>query len=127
MSEALAIQATDHDGQTIPERRRHRMYVTRNTEYHFRDAVCVAVRDRRSGNWLPSHLALQRRVSGRVIFHANGVAVPNEGAPEIGEALYFGDDGRELVTSRLTSIERPAKQLVVDYPEASGFIDFDAD
>jgi hypothetical protein len=103
------------------------MFVTRNTEYHFRDAVCVAVRDRRSGNWLPSHLALQRKVSGRVRFQSNGVAIPADGPPELGEALYFGEDGRELVTSRLTSIERPAKQLVVEYPLPSGFIDFDAD
>jgi hypothetical protein len=106
-----------------PERRRHRMYVTRNTEYHFRDAVCVAVRDRRSGSWLPSHLALQRRVSGRVRFQPNGVAIPVAGEPGVGEALYFGDDGRELVTSLLLAVERPEKLLVTSYPDPSGFID----
>jgi hypothetical protein len=105
-----------------PERRRHRMFVTKNTEYHFRDAVCVAVRDRRSGTWLPSHLALHRRVSGRVRFQPNGVAIPDAGEPGVGEALYFGDDGRELVTSLLTSVERPAKLLVTSYPHASGFV-----
>ena len=99
------------------------MYVTRNTEYHFRDAVCVAVRDRRSGSWLPSHLALHRRVSGRVRFHANGVAIPDSGEPGIGEALYFGDDGRELVTSLLLSVERPEKLLVTSYPDATAFIE----
>jgi hypothetical protein len=104
------------------ERRRHRMFVTRNTEYHFRDAVCVAVRDRRSGSWLPSHLALARKVSGRVKFHANGVAIPHHGDPEVGEALYFGDEGRELVTSMLTSVERPAKCLVESYPEPTRFV-----
>jgi hypothetical protein len=106
-----------------PERRRHRMFVTRNTEYHFRDAVCVAVRDRRSGSWLPSHLALHRRVSGRVRFQPNGVALPVDGEPDVGEALYFCDDGRELVTSLLTSVERPAKALVFSYPEATGFVE----
>ena len=35
------------------ERRRHRVYMTRNTEYHFRDGVCVAVRDRRTGDGSP--------------------------------------------------------------------------
>lgn len=105
------------------ERRRHRMFVTRNTEYHFRDAVCIAVRDRRSGSWLPSHLALARRVSGRVKFHSNGVAIPHHGDPEVGEALYFGDDGRELVTSMLTSVERPAKTLVESYPEPTRFVE----
>ncbi|MFO0673294.1 MAG: hypothetical protein U0235_27385 [Polyangiaceae bacterium] len=34
-----------------PDRRRHRVYVTKNTEYHFRDGFCVAVRgDRRPGD-----------------------------------------------------------------------------
>jgi len=27
------------------DRRRHRIYVTKNTEYHFRDGFCIAVRD----------------------------------------------------------------------------------
>ncbi|MBK7580967.1 MAG: hypothetical protein IPI67_12240 [Myxococcales bacterium] len=103
------------------DRRRHRMFVTRNTEYHFRDGVCVAVRDKSSGSWLPSHLALCRKVTGRVRFQGNGVAVPVHGSPEVGEALYFGDDGRELVTSLLTAIERPAKVLVTSYPAPSTF------
>ena len=105
-----------------PDRRRHRMFVTKNTEYHFRDAVCVAVRDLRSGSWLPSHLALHRRVTGRVRFHANGVAVPDGGEPRIGEALYFGDEGRELVTSLLTAVQRPAKTLVESYPLPTLFV-----
>ena len=99
-----------------PERRRHRMYVTRNTEYHFRDGVCVAVRDRRSNAWLMHHLALARRLAGAVHFFANGTAVPRREEPAVGEALYFDEDGRELVTSLLSSIERPPKELVLQYP-----------
>jgi len=98
------------------------MYVTRNTEYHFRDAICIAVRDRRTGTWLPSHLALCRTVTGRVRFQPNGVAIPHGGDPEVGEALYFGDEGRELVTSLLLAIERPQKTLVESYPEPTRFV-----
>lgn len=112
----------DRPGFAGKERRRHRMFVTRNTEYHFRDGVCVAVRDRRTGTWLPSHLALHRHLSGRVRFQPNGVAIPDGGPPEVGEALYFGDDGRELVTSLLTAVERPAKALVTAYPEPTSFV-----
>lgn len=112
----------DHPGFGGQDRRRHRMFVTRNTEYHFRDTVCVAVRDRRSGTWLPSHLALQRTLTGRVRFQSNGVAIPDGGPPEVGEALYFGDDGRELVTSLLTAVERPAKVLVTAYPSPTSFV-----
>lgn len=119
MSETTTPESPSFAGR---ERRRHRMFVTRNTEYHFRDQVCVAVRDRRSGTWLPSHLALQRTLSGRVRFQPNGVAIPDGGPPEVGEALYFGEDGRELVTSLLTAVERPAKVLVSSYPNPSSFV-----
>lgn len=98
-----------------PERRVHRVYVTRNTEYHFRGERCVAVRDRRTGAWLKSHLAVQRRLAGGVRFYGNGTAIPSGEEPKVGEALYFDDDGRELITSLLSSIERPSKALVAQY------------
>jgi len=79
-----------------PERRRNRVFVTKNTEYHFRGDRCVAVRDRRSSKWLPSHLAIGRRLSGGVHFHKNGAAVPVCDLPSVGEALYFADDGRAI-------------------------------
>jgi hypothetical protein len=91
------------------------MYVTRNTEYHFRGDRCVAVRDRRTGRWLDSHLAMDRRLAGGVRFYDNGAAVPSGESPQIGEALYFDEDGRELITSILASIERPTKELVARY------------
>ncbi len=45
----MQIAKNDYAG---PDRRRHRVYVTKNTEYHFRDGFCVAVRDRRTGDFL---------------------------------------------------------------------------
>ena len=98
-----------------PERRVHRMYVTRNTEYHFRGDRCVAVRDRRTGRWLDSHLAVDRKLAGGVRFYGNGTAVPSGEPPKVGEALYFDDEGRELITSLLASIERPTKDIVLSY------------
>jgi hypothetical protein len=95
------------------------MYLTRNTEYHFRDDVCVAVRDRRTGSWLVSHLALERRLGGSVRFLRNGAAVPSEDTPQLGEALYFGLGGQELVTSALCGIGRPQKPIVESYPLAN--------
>ena len=100
------------------ERRRHRTYITRNTEYHFRDDVCVAVRDLNTRAWLLSHLALQRKLTGGMRVLSNGTAIPVLSTPEIGEALYFSNcEGRELITSRLRSVERPAKRVVDAYPE----------
>ena len=94
------------------------MYVTRNTEYHFRGQTCVAVRDRKSGRFLQSHLAVARMLSGGVRYQENGTAIPSGSPPLVGEALYFGSarDERELVTSLCSSIERPARDLVAAYP-----------
>ena len=98
-----------------PERRKNRVFVTKNTEYHFRADLCVAVRDRRSKKWLPSHLAIGRRLSGGVHFHRNGTAMPVCEAPAVGEALYFADDGRELITSAVCGLERPPREVVKSY------------
>lgn len=104
------------DGPRVNERRRHRVYVTRNTEYHFRDGFCVAVRDRRSGDFLQGHLAVRRRLHGGLKFFANGAIVPNSGEPQPGEALYFAADGRDLVTSPVEKVDRPSKAIVQAYP-----------
>ena len=98
------------------ERRRHRVYMTRNTEYHFRDGVCVAVRDRRTGDWLPGHLALRRPLFGGLRFFLNGALLPNPGEPQVGEALFFGEGGRDLITSPLQSVARPDRETVEEYP-----------
>ncbi|MCL2723956.1 MAG: hypothetical protein FWD69_05905 [Polyangiaceae bacterium] len=112
---AEAAKARSRDG-SVPERRRHRVYVTRNTEYHFRDDFCVAVRDRRSGDFLRGHLAIRHRLHGGLKFYGNGAIIPNAGDPLPGEALYFTADGRDLVTSTVERIERPTKAMVDAYP-----------
>ncbi len=108
---------TSEEATSRPERRRHRVYLTRNTEYHFRDGFCVAVRDRRSGDFLHGHLALRRRLQGGLKFFMNGAIVPNSGEPRPGEALYFAEGERDLVTSPLESVERPSRSLVEAYPD----------
>lgn len=97
------------------ERRRNQMFVTRNTEYHLTDGVCVAVRDRRTEFWLDDHLALGRKLSGGVKVLENGEALPVQDVPSVGEALYFADEGPELITSILCSIERPPREVVTEY------------
>jgi hypothetical protein len=106
---------TSRESYGGPERRRHTMYVTRNTEYHLRDGICVAVRDRGTGQWLTGHYALERQLSGAVRFFPNGHAVPSAGRPRVGDALYFRNGERELVTSMLSAIERPGRAAVARY------------
>lgn len=78
---------------TGPERRRRKVYLTRNTEYHFLDSVCVAVRHRDSGQWRVAHVALRRTLSGCVSFTAAGEVQPKLAPPAVGDALFFCDGG----------------------------------
>ena len=98
------------------DRRIHKVFVTRNTEYHVRRDLCVAVKDRRSGEWLRSHLTLRNRVHGGIRFNRAGGVLPNPGLPEIGDSLFFHAAGRDLVTSPVLSVERPPRDVVVRYP-----------
>ncbi len=103
-------------GYAGSDRRIHKVYVTRNTEYHVRRNHCVAVRDRRSGSWLPGHLAVRSRISGGLRFFDNGSVLPNDGNPSVGESGFFSADGRDLVTSPLVVVERPTRATVTEYP-----------
>ncbi|MCA9618326.1 MAG: hypothetical protein KC731_04875 [Myxococcales bacterium] len=103
------------------ERRRRFVYVTRNTEYHCFDDVCVAVRDRRSGSFVDSHSALARRLEGGVRLIAGG-AVPTLRGPEVGSPMYFGErrrDEGEVITSRLEAVDRPAIADLALYPKTA--------
>ena len=93
------------------------MFVTKNTEYHLRHDLCVAVRDRYSNVWLEGHLAVGRKLTGAV--KAPGVGtepIPSSAEPSVGDALYFSDDRRQLVTSTLCAVERPRRDVVLAYP-----------
>jgi len=102
-------------GYTGKDRRIHKVFVTRNTEYHIRRSLCVGVRDRRSGEWLRAHLALRSSVSGALRFNHDGGIIPNPGRPEVGDSLFFQAAGRDLVTSSILSVDRPEKDIVVTY------------
>lgn len=103
--------------QRSKERRRRQKFVTRNSEYHFRDQRCVAVRDLNNGSWLLFHDALAKPLCGTIRFGKDGSPYPTLETPRIGDALFFGDDGGpELITSVIHSIERPTKDEVRSYP-----------
>jgi hypothetical protein len=108
--------STDSSGYSGRERRSRLMYVTRNTEYHFKEGRCVAVRERTSGSWLLTHPTLNRAISGSIRFNRNLEAYPTLETPRVGEGLLFAADGPDGITSNLISIERPAKATVGCYP-----------
>lgn len=99
------------------DRRRHRVFVTRNTEYHVRDGYIVAARDRKDGRWL-EHAALGMQVRGHV--ERDGL-IPKRGDPEAGQRLYLArpEGSHDIVTSVVVAIERPAKEIVATYPRVA--------
>jgi hypothetical protein len=106
-----------------PERRRHLVFVTRNSEYHCRDGECVAVRNRRTNAFDPHHAALGRTIAGGILFNAKRgiVTLSNPGEPHIGEQLCFSArrPADDIVTSVLTAVERPPKDVVRGYRRAA--------
>ncbi|MEI8255779.1 MAG: hypothetical protein WCJ30_08915, partial [Deltaproteobacteria bacterium] len=76
--------------------------------------LCVAVKDRRSGRWVDGHAALRKKLEGSLRFSENGLC-PNLGAPKVGDAIYFRNGERDLITSRLEAIGRPEKNVVEQY------------
>ena len=108
-------------GYTGPERRIHRILITRNTEYHLRRRTCVRVRDRRSGHWVDGHRATGRQLSGSFAFGELDAPVNLSGVPEPGECVFFDSGSGHLITSPVLQISRPPKALVAaEYPAETG-------
>jgi len=99
----------------VKERRIHKVFVTKNTEYHVRREVCVAVRDRKSGRFLCGHMAINSAVGGGLRFHRDGAVSATDAFPSIGESLSFVANGRDLVTSPVVAIDRPTQNVVATY------------
>ena len=97
------------------ERRVHRVFVTRNTEYHVRSEVCVAVRDRTTNDWREAHPAVGRRLAG-TLRHVDSGIIPSLDPPQPGQSVYFRKGERDLVTSVIERIERPVRAVVDAYP-----------
>jgi hypothetical protein len=111
---------TPRRGYRGPERRRHRVFVTRNSEYHCRDNICVAVRSLRSGEFHEDHPAIGRRMVGGIGVSADGIleSFSRKGeSPSPGESLFFSDDSVRypLRTSPLCAIQRPSRAIVERY------------
>jgi hypothetical protein len=103
------------------ERRRRKVFVTLNSEYFCTDGICVAVRNRHTGAFLPEHAALGMRFTGAFERSRDGgfasVEPPESTRP--GQQLCFssghGDLEHDVLTSALLAIERPPKEVVVQY------------
>jgi len=93
----------------VRERRKHVVYITRNTEYHCRHNECVGVRDRQSGQWRRHHSALR----GRLVGATDGTGSLSGGARVGLRLLIFGS--KPVVTSLVEHTMRPGKDTIWRY------------
>ncbi len=98
---------------TGSERRRHRVFVTQNTEYHLRDRLCVGVRDLWTGDWRGDHPAVGKRLYGALRPTKKGLEALDH--PEVDSMLWFENGENDILTSRLTQTTRPEKRIVESY------------
>ena len=106
---------TETEIRQLVDRRRHKMFVTENTEYHLKENICVGIRSLRSGEWITKAKALNARLIGgiRSIVEVK-LAAPS--FPQIGESLLFmTDDGEDVVTTKLMDIRRPPREALEFY------------
>lgn len=91
------------------DRRRLKRVLTRNSEYYFRDDVCIAVRKRATGEWLTDHPALSLKVEGGIRFADGGSLQLHPLQPHVGDWMIF--DGSDLVTAQIEDIGRPPEEI----------------
>lgn len=101
---------------TGPERRRHKVYVTNNTEYHLRDLQVVAVRGIGTGTWQQNHTAVGRSLVGGAYVGSRGEMQIRIGAAQVGDKLILSGD---IMTSPVQQLRRPTRDTVEMYPIAS--------
>jgi hypothetical protein len=89
------------------ERRRHRLFFTKHTEYHLRGDECVGVRDRGSGLWLLDHASLRLR--------ALRLPKLGSGSEWVGRRIQFWGRHMDVLTSPVLSVGRPERPHVVGY------------
>jgi len=93
--------------EVVTESVSNAVFVTRNTEYHVRGGVCVAVRDRERDRFLPTHHAVGGRLSGSVRLGEAPASLTRR-RPRIGDGLLVDSgphgDGGTIVTSQILEI-----------------------
>jgi hypothetical protein len=89
------------------DRRRHRVFYTRHTEYHLREDECVGVRDRESGEWMIDHVALR--------LHALTIPDLRASSDWVGRRIQFWGRWSDVLTSPVVSVGRPTLDEVPCY------------
>ena len=81
----------------------YRVFLTERNEYHVRDYVCCAVRNRRTGRYLDDHWALERPLADA--FTDGHGHMCSLSLPLVGEPLTFIVEGELLQTTAVLAVE----------------------
>ena len=101
----------------IVEKRKHKVYITRNTEYHLRDNVCVGVRNRRTGDWILVTAAIGATlVGGLHQTPQKEVTFADYPWVMVGDSLLFLSlRGTDVLTTKVEQVQRPCKEVLRFY------------
>jgi hypothetical protein len=87
-----------------------KLYVTYRSEYLVLQDLCVGVRDRSSGAWLPLHAASCAQLVGPVT--ESGTSMLPAARVRIGERLCLYASARSVLTGQIVAIEEPSVSLL---------------
>ncbi len=93
------------------------VFATANTEYHLRGALCVAIRDRRTGEWLTEHDALGAEVTC-MLARVGGQWRRHVLSPRTGSALWFSKV--QVTTSTIRACRPATNHETTQYPILAG-------
>lgn len=97
---------------TGPDRRIHRIFVTRNSEYHVRRGVCIAVRRLTDPELTVEHPAIGSSVVAGIGYCEERGCRAYYGMPEAGDQICFSND---VLSSPVRKLARPSRELVATY------------
>lgn len=92
-----------------------KLYLTYRSEYLVLSDLCVGVRDRERGAWLPLHAAACAHLLGPVDSQSQTPLI--QSSVRVGEQLCFLPSVRRVVTSPVVAIEEPSPALLREAEE----------
>ncbi len=88
-----------------------KLYLTYRSEYLVLQDLCVGVRDRRTGGWLPLHAAACAHLLGPLrALGTDPVAAAQQA--RMGERLCLFAASRRVLTGPIVAVERPSPELM---------------
>jgi hypothetical protein len=87
-----------------------KLYLTYRSEYLVLRDLCVGVRDRPSGNWMPMHAAACSTVLGPANALDADPAIPSP--VRVGEQMCLRPSIERIVTGPIIAIEEPPARIV---------------